>query len=229
IAQRLSGPVPSSYLRDWVLGGIDGAITTFAIVAGVAGAGLPNSVVIILGIANLIADGISMAAGNFSGVKAENDQYRKICEMERRHIGAAPEGERAEVRQILQNKGFSGADLDHAVATLTANDERWIDFMVAEEFGLAKTRRSPREAAVATFVAFVVCGAVPLTPYLIGLGSSFPVAAVATGVVFFGIGAAKSRWSMVRWWASGAETLAIGATAAAAAYVIGALLERIVG
>lgn len=229
IAERLAEPARDSNLRDWVLGGIDGAITTFAIVAGVAGAGLANTIVIILGVANLIADGISMAAGNYSGVKAENDQYRKIRDMERREISVTPDGERAEVRHILAKKGFSGKDLDRVVETLTSDVERWIDFMAAEEFGMPKVRRSPRKAAVATFLAFVGCGAVPLTPYLLGLRNSFPIAAVATCLVFFGIGAVKSKWSMSRWWVSGGETLAVGAMAAGTAYAIGHFLERLVG
>ncbi len=229
IAQRLSEPARASYLRDWVLGGIDGAVTTFAIVAGVAGAGLSHTVVIILGVANLVADGISMAAGNYSGVKAENDEYLKLRDMERRHIRATPEGEREEVRQLFHNKGFSGEDLERAVDVICADKERWVNFMLTEEYGAPKVHRSPISAALATFAAFVLCGAVPLLPYLMGAPKSFSLAAVATGIVFFAIGAMKSKWSMVRWWASGLETLAIGSAAAIAAYLIGDGLEKIVG
>lgn len=228
IAARLAEPIRPSYLRDWVLGGIDGAITTFAIVAGVAGAGLSPIVVIILGISNLIADGLSMAAGNYAGVKAENDNSRRLREMERRHIRLAPNGEREEVRQILQNKGFAGDTLDRAVETIIADEERWIDFMLAEEFGAPKAARSPSPAALATFAAFVVCGAVPLLPYIFGTNDRFSIAAGATGVVFFAIGALKSRWSTARWFVSGAETFLIGAAAATAAYFIGDILERLV-
>lgn len=228
IAKRLAEAKPTGYLRDWVLGGIDGAVTTFAIVAGVAGAGLSHSVVIILGVANLVADGISMAAGNYSGVKAENDEYKKIRAMERRHIARAPDGERAEIRQIFANKGFQGEDLERAVGIISADEERWIDFMLTEEFGVSNFRRSPLNAGFATFSAFVICGAVPLLPFLFNVGNSFVIAAVATGVAFFGIGALKSRWSMASWWSSGLETLAIGSAAALAAYVVGDLLEKIV-
>ena len=94
IAARLKGGPQVSYLRDWVFGGIDGAVTTFAIVAGVAGASLSTNIILILGAANLLADGFSMAAGNYSGVKAERDDYRRLREMELRHIAATPEGER---------------------------------------------------------------------------------------------------------------------------------------
>ncbi len=228
IAARLAEPPSPSYLRDWVLGGIDGVITTFAIVAGVAGAGLSSKVVIILGVANLIADGISMAAGNYSGVKAENDDYHRIRDMERRHIALTPDGEREEVRQILERTGFRNGDLERAVETITANDERWVDFMLTEEFGVPKAERSPLPAAIYTFAAFVICGTVPLLPYIMISSNSLVIATSATAVVFFLIGSMKSRWSTARWWTSGLETLTIGLVAAASAYLIGNLLERIV-
>lgn len=227
IAARLAKPIKPNYLRDWVLGGIDGAITTFAIVAGIAGAGLSFSIVIILGVANLIADGISMAAGNYSGVKAENDDYQRLRDMERRHIEHMPEGEREEVRQIFQHKGFTGETLENAVQIITADRERWIDFMVMEEFGAPKQERAPLPAALITFGAFVLCGAVPLIPYIFALPASFTIASIATGLVFFSIGTLKSKWSTTPWWISGMETLGIGALAAAIAYFIGDFLERV--
>ena len=79
IRQRLSSERQVSYVRDWVYGGIDGAITTFAIVAGVVGAALSSKVIIILGLANLLADGLSMAASNYSGTKAEVDDVQRLA------------------------------------------------------------------------------------------------------------------------------------------------------
>ena len=228
IRQRIGGAKPGDLLRDWVLGGIDGAVTTFAIVAGVAGAGFAPSVVLILGGANLIADGLSMAAGNFSGVKAENDRRSKLRAMELRHIRDVPDGERAEVREIFRQKGFAGTDLQRAVDVMSSDDDRWADFMLTEELGLSASVRSPAAAAFATFAAFVVCGAVPLIPFALGLPRSFAVASLATAFVFFLIGAAKSRFSLRGWWGSGVETLAIGSLAAAAAYVVGDVLEKLV-
>lgn len=228
IAERLAKPQNQSYLRDWVLGGIDGAITTFAIVSGVAGAGLAHKVIIILGVANLVADGISMAASNYSGVKAENDEYWKLRQMEQRHIRLLPEGEKAEIRKIFSLKGFEGDNLEHAVTVISSNEERWIDFMMTEEFGATKNRRSPYQAAIATFLAFGICGAIPLLPFALGLPHSFTIATIATCAVFFSIGALKSKWSLSKWWSSGLETLIIGTIAAGTAYFIGDLLEKMV-
>ena len=132
IAARLARGARPNYLRDWVYGGIDGAVTTFAIVAGVVGAALSANIVIILGLANLIADGVSMAAGNYSATKTEHDELERTREMEHRHIAMDPDGEREEVRQIFRAKGFEGETLDRAVEAITADRERWISTMVTE-------------------------------------------------------------------------------------------------
>lgn len=230
IAERLKGGPSVSYLRDWVLGGIDGAVTTFAVVAGVAGADLSTRVVLILGAANLIADGFSMAAGNYSGVKAERDDYERLREMELRHIALEPEGEREEIRQIFAGKGFTGDDLAKAVDIVTSHRERWLEVMLAEEYGAPKPDRSPLASGGATFSAFLVCGSVPLLPYLFADGEgAFAAAAVMTGAAFFGIGALKSKWSTASWWKSALETFVIGMTAAGLAYAVGKLLKGLAG
>lgn len=227
IRLRIAAKPTALYLRDWIYGGIDGAVTTFAVVAGVAGADLAVSIILILGVANLVADGFSMAAGNYSGTKAERDDAERVLAMERRHIRELPEGEREEVRQIFAAKGFEGTELESAVAVITANEERWARTMLVEEHGLAPVERSPWIAAAATFSAFLICGVVPLLPYFFGGG--LVLSTVMTGTVFFAIGSAKSRWLLAPWWRSGTETLAIGLVAAGLAYGIGWALKLVVG
>ncbi|MAW85824.1 MAG: hypothetical protein CMJ42_04750 [Phyllobacteriaceae bacterium] len=225
IAARLADGTRPSYLRDFVYGGIDGSVTTFAIVAGVEGASLSSGIVLILGLANLLADGFSMAAGNYSGTKTVVDDIDRVREIEKKHIRLEPEGEREEVRQILASKGLSGDTLEQAVAAVTADRETWIRIMLTEEYGLPSVRPSPRMAAVVTFLAFLICGAVPLLPFAIGLADAFMVSVVMTGMVFIVIGAAKSRWSLAPWWRSALETFLIGAAASSLAYVVGMLLQ----
>jgi hypothetical protein len=154
IRRRLAAGPPVSYLRDWVYGGIDGAVTTFAIVAGTVGTDLSLRVVLVLGAANLVGDGFSMAAGDFSATKAERDEYAHLRAVEERHVDLVPEGEREEIRQIYRAKGFRGEDLERAVGVVTASRERWIDAMMAEEHGLPKALRVPWRAALGTFGAF---------------------------------------------------------------------------
>jgi VIT1/CCC1 family predicted Fe2+/Mn2+ transporter len=227
IRQRLAEDSRPNYLRDWVYGGIDGAVTTFAIVAGVVGAALSTKVILILGLANLLADGFSMAASNYSGTKTEVDDMKRLREVERKHIRMAPDGERQEIRQILRNKGLEGAALEQAVHAITSNEETWVNTMLVEEYGVAPVIRDPLRSAFATFAAFVLCGAVPLLAFLTPLDDQFTVSLVMTAAVFFAIGTAKSVWSLQPWWRSGIETLAIGLAAAGMAYMVGYLLRGI--
>lgn len=226
IRERLEGGPRQSYLRDWVFGGIDGAVTTFAIVAGVVGAQLSTRVIIILGLANLIADGFSMAAGNYSATKTEVQQLEHFRSIEYRHVQLDPEGEREEIRQIYAGKGFEGDDLRTVVGIVTAEKERWVETMLAEEYGLPMEIRSPWIASLMTFLAFVVCGSVPLLAWAARAENPFRWSMVLTGVTFFAIGSVKSRWSIRPWWVSGLETFAIGVIAAGTAWVIGAWLSR---
>ena len=228
IRARLSSKPKPSYLKDIVLGGIDGAVTTFAIVAGVVGAGLSARVILILGIANLIADGFSMAAGNYSGTKAELDDYHRLIDVEKRHIAENPEGEREEVRQILAAKGLQDETLEIATQSIISDRQRWLDIMVAEEYGRVDTNLSPLHAGLATFIAFFICGAVPLLPYLFAHDNAFTMAIVSTGIVFLGIGGLKSYWSLAPAWKSAVETLLIGGIAAATAYALGLFLDSVV-
>jgi VIT1/CCC1 family predicted Fe2+/Mn2+ transporter len=226
IQERLAQDTQGNYLRDWIYGGIDGTITTFAIVAGVVGADMPGSVVLILGMANLIADGFAMGAGNYSGTKAELDDYNRLLAIERKHIALEPSGEREEIRQIFAAKGFGGVELERIVDVISSDDERWAKTMAVEEYGLSPAVKSPVRAALSTAAAFVLSGLVPLLSYLIAY--SLTACVVATGLLFFGIGAAKSRRSLAGWVRSGMETLLIGMSAAGLSFAIGYGLQALI-
>ncbi len=225
IHRRLAAGPHYSYLRDWVYGGIDGTVTTFAIVAGVVGAHLSPRIILILGGANLVADGFAMAAGNYLATRAEHEEIHHAEAVERRHIEAVPDGEREEVREILRGIGIVGDLLDRVVAVITADHDRWVRIMLRGEYGLPAAVRSSWRAAGSTFAAFLLCGLVPLVPFVGGLNNAFWVASAATGLIFVLIGALESRWSNRSWWHSGLATLAVGGGAAAVAYVIGAWLR----
>jgi len=229
VRRRLESGVEVSYLRDFLYGAIDGAVTTFAIVSGVAGAGLASGIVLILGIANLLADGFSMAASNFTGVRAERQMRSRLRRMEEEHIEAYPEGETEEIREIFRQKGFRDADLERAVEVITSNRKRWVDTMLTEEHGLALQGPSPFRAALVTFVAFVVVGFVPLAPFVFGAAQPYLWSAGMTLLVFFAVGAWKSLFIVEGWFVSGLETLALGGGAAGVAYGVGVLLRDFAG
>ena len=221
IERRLSGEPHTSFLKDMIYGGIDGAVTTFAIVAGVQGAGLSPTIIVTLGAANIIADGFSMAASNYSGTKAELDDRRRIIQIEETHIAAHPKGELEELRQILGLRGLFGEVLEQATVQIAQDKDKWIALMLTDEYGLPRDDPHPLRAALATFGAFLIAGSIPLLPFIIGMPSAFEVSIGATMITFFLIGSGKSHWSLSSWWRSGGETLAIGATASLLAYSVG--------
>jgi len=228
IRVRLAAGPSHSYLRDWVYGGIDGAVTTFAVVSGVVGAQLSPAVLLILGVANLLADGFSMAASNFLATKAEREDVEHLEAIETRHVETDPEGEREEIRQIFERKGLEGDELARIVDLITADRRTWVRTMLTEEYGLPWQVRSPWRAGLSTFSAFLLCGLVPLIPFIFGVAHAFWLATGLTGGVFFGIGSAKSRWSTRSWQRSGLETLLVGGVAAGLAFGVGVVLRALV-
>ena len=228
IRRRLADTPQQSYLRDAILGGIDGCVTTIAVVAGVAGAGLPGMIAFVLGAASLVADAFSMGVSNYQGVKSDHDARRRLRQQERRHIEQAPSGEREEIRAIFEAKGFRGDTLERIVDTITANRERWIDTMIQEEYGLALSGPSPFKAGAATFLVFLVAGALPLIPFLVPVlsGSEYFVASGITAIlVLFGIGYIKGVIVDLPRLRSGLETLLMGGAAAVIAFLFGYVLE----
>jgi vacuolar iron transporter family protein len=235
IRVRLAGPYDAeSYVSDFIYGAIDGTVTTFAVVAGVAGAGLNDNVIILLGVANLAADGFSMAASNFLGTRADDQAREKARLEEEDHIDRYPEGEREEIRQIFHEKGFRHDDLQRIVEVITGDRQRWIETMLREEYGYSAHQRSAWKAGLVTFGAFLIVGTIPLVSYLINgltnvsIADPFLWSSVLTGVAFVIVGAMKSRFAVQHWFVSAVETLCVGGLAATIAYVLGEALKSLV-
>lgn len=228
IKKRLDLEHRPSYLRDAILGGIDGCVTTFAVVASVAGAGLPGLIALALGIASLIADGFSMGVSNYQAVKSEEDAVERIRATENKHIQQAPDGEREEIRQIFARKGFSGETLEKIVMHISKDKSLWVETMLREEHGLDLRGASPLRAALWTFGAFIMVGFIPLIPFLlpsVGMDIAFATSVVMTAVTFFCIGFIKGLIIGEKRWRSGLETLLMGGGAALIAYWVGGLFE----
>ena len=220
-----------SYIGDVVFGAIDGSITTFAVVSGVAGAALSENIVIILGLANLFADGFSMAVGNYLSSKSDIEFAQKERKREEWEVENYPEGEIQEIRAIFRAKGFEGKALEDAVKTITSNKKLWVDTMMAEELNIIEENISPKKRGLVTFVSFALVGSIPLMPYLLSFfseivrGMVFQLSIILTFIAFFLVGSAKIYVTGKNWFKSGMETLLVGGAAAIIAYAIGYLLR----
>lgn len=222
------------YLGEFVYGGIDGSITTFAVVAGSAGAGLESSIILILGFANLIADGFAMSVGSYLSTKSEKQHYEKHKAIEYWEVENLPDVEREEIREIYEAKGFKGQLLEDVVNTITADKDRWVDVMMKEELEMAEETKSPIAMGGVTFMSFLLFGFVPLLIYVVDFlnpltQNLFFVASVLTACCFISIGFLKSAVTDSPKFRSILETLLLGGAAATLSYFVGDLLERLIG
>lgn len=224
----------SKYLPEFVYGGIDGVVTTFAVVAGATGAQLDLSVVLILWFANLFADGFSMSVWAYLSSKSEHDNYKKALAIEYREVDHLPEKEREEIRDIYAAKWFEGSLLEQVVNTITADKDRWVDVMMKEELEMSKPDKSPLMTWSMTLLAFVIMGFVPLFSYVISYighmveSQLFVVSLALTATAFIFIGWMKSYVTHSSRRKTIAETLILWTLAATVAYYVGFVLEKII-
>ena len=221
------------YLGEFVYGGIDGAVTTFAVVSGAVGASLNNEVIIILGFANLLADGFAMSVGAYLSTKSIKDNYNKHKNIEYWEVDNLPEKEREEVVEIYQQKGFKGKLLDQIVDTITADRDRWVDVMMKEELLMSEETKSPFMIGFVTYISFIIIGIIPLIiyvwDYLLSFsGDLFIWTSIFTSTAFIFIGFLKTYVTQTSRWKGIFETLVLGIIAAALSYFVGDILERII-
>lgn len=221
-----------SYIRDIVYGGNDGIVTTFAVVAGTVGAGMPRYVIIILGLANLLADGISMATGAYLSLKSEFDQFRRVRKEERQEIEDDPVIEREEIREYLKAKGIRGEELERLTDAITSNKDLWVDMMMLSEHGMTEVSyEKPMQHGVMTFISFIFFGSIPLIPYVFPVDPPlrFTVAIATTIIALYGLGLTRSIVTQERLFRGPLEIMGVGALGAFVAFGIGVLLKNLVG
>jgi VIT1/CCC1 family predicted Fe2+/Mn2+ transporter len=234
-AEEEHGRQSDQYIGNMVYGGLDGIVTTFAVVSGVAGAQLGVHVILIMGLANLFADGFSMATGAYLSSRSEQEYYEREKEREAWEVDHFPEGEKAELIQVYHNRGYAAEEARSLVEIQMKDRDRWVNAMMVDELGMMADERKPLLSAVATFISFLVAGSVPLLVYLLGLFSpvassvAFPVSLGLSALALFGLGAAKVLITERNFLKSGLEMLLVGGLAAVVAYVVGALLKGIGG
>ncbi|WP_439487640.1 VIT1/CCC1 transporter family protein [Algoriphagus sp.] len=219
------------YLREFVYGGIDGAVTTFAVVAGGFGADLNTGIIIILGFANLLADGFSMSVGAYLSAKSDKEKYKKHESLEYWEVENTPELEREEITEIYKAKGFQGDLLEKVVNQITSNKDLWVAEMMKDELHLMMETKSPFKIGLATLVSFITVGFIPLLVYLWTYfypsdSNIFLWTSILTALAFVVIGALKSLVNQTSATKSIAETVSLGLLAALVAYYVGDLLQN---
>jgi VIT1/CCC1 family predicted Fe2+/Mn2+ transporter len=228
--QRTGGR--SGALRAAIFGVNDGLVSNLSLIFGVAGAGATNEVVILAGVAGLLAGAFSMAAGEYISVRVQREVFERLIHLEAHEIGSDPEAERAELAALYVRKGLPRDLADRLAEELMRDPEVALDTHAREELGLDPQEGlgSPVAAAAASFGMFSAGALVPLLPFLFGSGSgAIVVSAALSAAALFGVGAAMSYLTGRNALVSGARMLAIGASAAAITYLVGALLDVGIG
>lgn len=222
----------NAYIAEFIYGGIDGAITTFAVVAGAAGAEAAVHWVLIFGFANLLADGFSMSVGNYFSVKAEQENFEKHVQIEYWEIEHLKEQEIQEVRDIYKAKGFDGELLEEVVKVITGDKKVWVDTMMKEELEMIKEDRTAVRTALATFSAFNIIGLIPLLVYVIAIfvdikqSMLFPISCVGTGIAMVIVGYMRGKVTNTNKRKSMLQVLTLGGLAAVFAYMVGVVLAK---
>jgi VIT1/CCC1 family predicted Fe2+/Mn2+ transporter len=217
----------AKHLRDLILGGQDGLVNVLGLVLGLTAAGSGVRVVIVGGLAALLAESIAMAGVQYTSANAERDYYFAELKRERREIAIMPDQEREEVRQIFRERGLGDELLEQVVSHITANEELWLHVMMKDELDLVEPsgdRLLGRAALVG--IACAVGSAIPILPYLVvAVAPAAVVAIVLSAAVLFAVGAYKAITLVGNWWSSGLQMLGIGIASAIAGYAIGIALH----
>lgn len=224
----------ADYFKEVIYGGIDGIVTTFAVVAGFSGAALSNEtttqlsflVVLLFGLANLFADAASMGLGNFLSVRSEKDLYFAARRKEEQELRNATESEVAETITIMKQKGFTDEQAVQLANIYRTNEEYWLDFMMSHELEMADPRGENEVfTGLATFISFMVFGAVPLLPFMVMSDGepmvAFQLSILGTFAALIALGLLKWRVIGSKLWSSLTEVVLVGGTAATLAFLVG--------
>lgn len=216
--------VSGGWLRASVFGAMDGLVTNISLVAGVGAAGASTRVIILTGLAGLVAGAFSMALGEYTSVRTQNEQVDREWDIERHEILENPEAEQAELSEMFMEMGMQETTAVAAARDIHANPDRATLLHVSQELGLDPTEKpSPQVAAVSSFITFSVGAIVPLIPYLLGY-SSLTAGLVVGGLGLLGAGALAALFTVQPWWRNAVRQLCFGAIAVGATYLVGSLI-----
>lgn len=228
----------AEYFKEVIYGGIDGSVTTFAVVAGFAGAAMTNDattqlsflIVLLFGLANLFADAASMGLGNFLSVRSEKDLYNAKRKKAEHSIIRNAEGKRLAIVKVLIGKGFSATDATELARIYSTNEEYWLDFIMHHELDMSDPRGENEVfTGLATFISFIVFGAVPILPFIFQSAGDPTLAFIlsSTGTSFALVALGLLKWRVIgsKFWTSLVEVVLVGGTAAVLAFLVGTFFQ----
>lgn len=235
---RETHPKMGGYIKSIVYGGLDGIITTFAVVAGAAGGGFGPNIVIVMGVSSLLADALSMGVGDALSSKAETEVAKREREREAWELENFKEGEIQEMIEIYTGKGMSAADAELVIRVCAKYEDLFVDMMLVDELGIeppGEDDSAYKDGAI-TFASFCFFGFFPLAAYCIfGTANEdldsralFMISCILTCVMLFVLGAVKSLMTTRSWWVSGLEVLGVGSMVAVVAFGIGVFIEEVI-
>jgi VIT1/CCC1 family predicted Fe2+/Mn2+ transporter len=216
--------VSGGWLRPAVFGAMDGLVTNIALVAGVGGGGAGHDVIVLTGVAGLIAGAFSMALGEYASVETQNDSVRAEAAVERAEIARNPRGEEVELTETFMQLGLSQQTAEQVAKEVHANEDLAVKVHITQELGVDPDEQpSPLAAAVSSFLCFSIGALFPLIPYLLGFSSL--AAGLGVGAVgLFSAGVLAARFTTRPWWLGGLRQLLFGAIAAGATFMVGSLI-----
>jgi vacuolar iron transporter family protein len=225
--QRVAGG-RSGALRAAIFGVNDGLVSNVSLIFGVAGAGVSNNVIVLAGIAGLLAGAFSMAGGEYVSMRVQREVFERLIHLEAHEIGSMPEEERRELAGLYERKGIPAPLAMQLAEAVMADPKTALQTHAREELGLDPEGGlgSPWAAAGSSFVMFAFGAIVPLIPFFVTSGDPAVVTSgVLSGVTLFAVGAAMSYFTGKRFYVSGTRMLLIGSAAAAVTFWVGRLLD----
>lgn len=220
-------------MPELVYGGIDGSVTTFAVVSGSVGAGIDSSIIVILGLANLLADGFAMSVGAYLSSKTEKDNYEKYRRQEEVMITTQPNLEKAKLLNIYKKAGFEEVLSIKIVDAITTKKANWVGTVMKEKYNLVLEDKTPLSKGISTYISFLFAGFIPLIVYIVDLISNvdfnlFLLSSILTCISFGIIGFLKSKINQTKVVQGILETLFLGLLAAMVAFLVGYILENLI-
>lgn len=218
------------FLREFIFGLNDGLVSTLALLAGLSGAVVANWIIIVSGLAEILAGSISMGLGAYISRKSEIEYYKNKIEKERKAIGKIPNIEIKEIKEIYRKKGFNEKEVNFLVNKIIKNKIAWLDVLVHDKLGIVENFDDPKKIGLTNGVAFVIGGLFPLLPFLF-FESANPlfIGTIFALILIFAFGAIKSRITGKNWFTSGFEMAFICLLAAGLSYIAGRLIFFFIG